>query len=416
MSRSKIIFLTCLLLAALTGCSAMKNEGVGTSEQPAKQSVVVIKPGVTVDGIAVGGLTAEAAISAVKTAISDKSGSVRFRFKDPGSGGSYHYSLSDFSGYFDANGAVTQALSSPANTSVPLPLKVDKKLVALHLSRVAEDWRVPVQEPKVKFTGDGRKISNGHAGRSVDQAAALTMIMAKLPTLTSPSAIYDIPFTVAEPTVARDGVADLADSLVSYTTTFNTSNATRTNNLLLAVKNINGTVVGPGEVFSYNDSVGPRTQQTGFQDAIIYVNNRMRKDVGGGICQASSTLYNCVLLANMPIVERHAHSLPVHYVPAGRDATVAWGGDDFRFRNNTSKPIIVKAVASGGTLTESLIGDKNSLPHPGAQVAIDVTPQRPYEDGYAVNSYRVVKEGGVLIAREPLGISVYHKLVGGVPR
>jgi vancomycin resistance protein YoaR len=411
-----LIVMALIVLGGMTGCSALKHTESKQTNSASLITVVSIKPGVKIDGIAVGGLSASDAAKAVKTVIQSKYGKIVFRFRDTGGGDSYHYSLSDFRGYFDVDSAVKQAQNGPANKDTSLGLKIDGRLVALHLSRVAELWRVPVQEPKVKFTPDGREVTSGHAGRTLDQTAAYNAVMANLPTLSSPAAVVDIPFKISKPIVLPDQTMGLADTLVSFTTTFNPGNGTRTNNLLLAVKNINGTVVGPGEVFSYNDSVGPRTQQTGFEDAIIYVNNRMRKDVGGGICQASSTLYNCVLLANLPIVERHAHSLPVHYVPAGRDATVAWGGDDFRFRNNTSKPIIIKAEAThGGSLTESLIGDRNALPHPDAKVAIDVTPQRPYEDGYAVNSFRVVKEDGVLIAREPLGISVYHKLVGGVP-
>jgi len=375
-----------------------------------------IAQGVTIDGVLVGGLTASEASSAVKTAIASNYGKVSICLHDSGGGGSFHYKLSNFGGYFDVNLAIAQAELSPANTSVPLPLKLNRQLVAEHLARVAAIWREPVQEPRVKFTPTGRTVLAGHAGRSLDTSKSLVTILANLPTLTQPAVTDNLPFVVSQPIVQPNSVLGLADKLVSYTTTFNPANATRTNNLLLAVRNINGTVVGSGEIFSYNDSVGPRTSQTGFQDAIIYVNNRMKKDVGGGICQASSTLYNCVLLANMPIIERHAHSLPVHYVPPGRDATVAWGGDDFRFENNTAKPIIIRAIATpGGTLTESLIGDKRALPHPKEQVAITVSPQVPYEDGFAVNSYRIVKENGVLIAREPLGISVYHKLVGGVP-
>ncbi len=409
-----------LLAATLCGCSGTTPPtGAGnTSAAPTVAKAPTIAPGVTIDTVPVGGLTAATALQAVQTAATSAvANKIVIRFRDVNGNDSFHYSLSDFHGVFDYQTAIAQALNAPSNTAVPLPLHIDSGDVALHLSRVADVWRSPVLEPKVKFAGDSvESVASGRAGRDVNQAAALTEVLANLPSLAKPVIVDNIPFVVTKPEVSPSDVTGLSDTLVSYTTTFNPGNVTRTNNLMLAIHNINGTVVGPGEVFSYNDSVGPRTQQTGFQDAIIYVDNRMKKDVGGGICQGSSTLYNAVLLANMPIVERHAHSLPVHYVPAGRDATVAWGGDDFKFRNNTSKPIIVRAVATdGGTLTESLIGDRDAVPHPDAEVAIDVSPKRTYPDGFAVTSYRVVKENGVLIAREPLGISFYHNLIGGVP-
>jgi vancomycin resistance protein YoaR len=370
-----------------------------------------------IDNIPVGGETAADALQSVKSAVLQQLSKIDFCCRDVSGGESYHYTVKDFAGYFDTAPAVASALTAPAGTHISLPLKVDSRLVQLHVLRLAANWREPVQEPRVTFDGTTvDSVAPGHTGRSVDQTAAVQAVLTNLPTLDSPSVVDNIPINKVQPIVQPDDVTGLADTLISFTTTFNPANQTRTNNLLLAVRNINGTVVGPGEVFSYNDSVGPRTQKTGFQDAIIYVNDRMKKDVGGGICQASSTLYNCVLLANLPIVERHAHSLPVHYVPAGRDATVAWGGDDFKFRNNTSKPIIVRAVATrSGVLTESLIGDRNSLPHPEAKVSIAVSPKRTYPDGFAVTSYRVVTEDGVQIAREPLGVSFYHNLVGDVP-
>jgi vancomycin resistance protein YoaR len=412
---------TILAAFALTifsvGCTHNPTSPSVTANSAGTMSVVTIPQGVTIDGIAVGGETLAAAKVKLAAAIVSKENSVSIRLRDSASGSYYHYNVRDFGAYFDTASALASAVNAAPGTSLSCPLKVDSRLVALHLSRIADNWNSPVEEPHVTFLPHGqRTVSKGHAGRSVNEALALTAVMANLPSLTKPLATTEVPFVTTPPQVQPHSVMAVDDVLTSYTTTFNPGNATRTNNLLLAVKNINGTVVGPGEVFSYNDSVGPRTQQTGFQDAIIYVDNRMKKDVGGGICQASSTLYNCVLLANMPIVERHAHSLPVHYVPPGRDATVAWGGDDFRFRNNTTKPIIVRATAtSGGTLTEYLIGDKTAVPHPNEKVAIVVTPKETLPDGFKVFSYRVVKEDGILIAKEPLGVSCYHNLVGGVP-
>jgi vancomycin resistance protein YoaR len=384
------------------------------AEQPTFR---VIANGVTVAGIDIGGDTPSTAKQILIRNVLSKMQSVRFELKNPYSGDSYHYNLKAFGGYFDTSAAILAAENASAGAQVPLRLKVDPSLVSLHIGRIADDWFVPTQEPKVVFGSDGaRTVTDGHSGRYVDEGTAVEDVVANLPTLAKPVSETEIPFITTAPQVKPDSVLGIDDILTSYTTTFNPGNVTRTNNLLLAIKNINGTVVGPNEVFSYNDSVGPRTQKTGFQDAIIYVDNRMKKDVGGGICQGSSTLYNAVLLANMPIVERHAHSLPVHYVPAGRDATVAWGGDDFKFRNNTTKPIIVRAIATpGGTLSEYLIGDKNALPHPNATVRIDVTPKVTLPDGFRVYSFRIVKEDGVLIAREPLGESFYHNLIGGVP-
>jgi vancomycin resistance protein YoaR len=373
-----------------------------------------IAANVRIDTVEVGGLTAEQAKQRIAYFARLRSQKAEYVLRDPGTHRKFHYDLSDLGGFYDTKTALASAEQAATGTVVPLQIKLNAKKVRLHLDRIAELMDEAPIEPKAHFQADGGySITAGKPGRKLDEDQAQTIVVASLPNQQDLHAV-DLPFVTEPPKLAPDDVGTLNDVLVSFTTTFHPSQAERTNNLRLAARNINGTIVPPGGVFSYNDSVGPRTHETGFKDAIIYVKDKMKKDVGGGICQVSSTLYNCVLLANLGIVERHCHSLPVHYVEPGRDATVAWGGDDFKFRNTASKPIIVRTSVEGGTLTEMLIGDKSSLPHPDAQVAIDVTPRRTYGDGYAVTAFRVVKDQGVQIAREDLGTSFYHFPVGPI--
>ncbi|QGU94691.1 hypothetical protein GOM49_05830 [Clostridium bovifaecis] len=122
--------------------------------------------------------------------------------------------------------------------------------------------------------------------------------------------------------------------IASFTTAFNSNNKPRSKNIRLAASIINGTIVAPGEVFSFNKVVGQRTRARGFEEAGVYINGNLDEGLGGGICQVSTTLYNAVLLADLEVVERDNHSLTVHYVPLSRDAAVSWGSKDFKFRNN----------------------------------------------------------------------------------
>lgn len=405
-----VTLLGCLAAAlALAGCGASNS----VSNAPPTPQVAT---GVRVDTIEVGGLTYQQASQKIATFARQRAEDTRYTLSDPATHRKFRYNLADFGGYYDTKTALAQAEQAPAGAVVPLPVRLDPKKVRLHLDRIAALVNEPATEPKAHFLGDGSgyTVVPGKDGRSLDEDRAATMVAAALPDRGDRLDI-SLPFSPQQPTLDPKSIGQLNDVLVSFTTTFHPSQAERTNNLVLAARNINGTIIPPGGVFSYNDSVGPRTHETGFKDAIIYVDNRMKKDVGGGICQVSSTLYNCVLLANLGVVERHCHSLPVHYVPPGRDATVAWGGDDFKFRNTATKPIIVRTSVHGGVLTEMLIGDRTSLPHPDARVDIAVTPRRTYNDGYAVTAYRVVKESGVQIAREDLGTSFYHNPVGPIP-
>lgn len=118
----------------------------------------------------------------------------------------------------------------------------------------------------------------------------------------------------------------------------------RTNNLELACKAINGTVLNPGEEFSFNGIVGERTKAKGYMGAIVYLDGgKSESEEGGGVCQVSSTIYECVLLANLQVTERAPHMFEVTYVPRGQDATVYWGQLDFKFKNNTGYPIRIDA-------------------------------------------------------------------------
>ena len=145
---------------------------------------------------------------------------------------------------------------------------------------------------------------------------------------------YEIPLkiTIPKKTLADLGEKAFPDQLSTYTTRYNAGNYNRSNNLELAAKAINGTILMPGETFSYNQTVGERTISAGYKAAGAYAGGKVVQDVGGGICQISSTLYNAVLLANLEVTDRSNHCFETSYVAAGRDATVNWGTVDFQFK------------------------------------------------------------------------------------
>ncbi len=150
------------------------------------------------------------------------------------------------------------------------------------------------------------------------------------------------------------GLAALGSQFVTY---FDPRNTTRAKNIALAAKLVDGTVVAPGETFSLNQAMGPRTANRGFDYApVIAADNVLRQGVGGGVCQYATTLFNAVFFAGLPVVERHAHSLYISHYPTGRDATVAWGALDFKFRNDTGKSIMIRSWIDGGALTVALVG------------------------------------------------------------
>ncbi|OXS76083.1 hypothetical protein B1B04_03555 [Lysinibacillus sp. KCTC 33748] len=139
--------------------------------------------------------------------------------------------------------------------------------------------------------------------------------------------------------------------VASYTTYFNTYDVGRNKNIELSAKAINNVIVGSGDYFSFNTVVGPRDEANGYQPAPEIINKKVVMGIGGGICQTSSTLFNAVDQIPVKFVERHHHSLDVGYVPKGRDATVSYGGLDFRFHNTSDVPFLIKANYSKNSLT-----------------------------------------------------------------
>lgn len=193
--------------------------------------------------------------------------------------------------------------------------------------------------------------------------------------------------------------------LAAYSTRYNASKTNRSENVALAARKINGTILAPGDVFSYNDIVGKRTVANGFKNAPVYENGKSVDGIGGGVCQVSTTLYSAVLYADLEIVSRTNHSLPVSYVPLGQDATVADGSIDFKFKNNTDYPVQIEAGASGGTISITLVG----TPVGNKEVKLTHETVSVNENGTTVVSTKKVYENGQLTRTQPLGRSFYKK-------
>ncbi len=149
------------------------------------------------------------------------------------------------------------------------------------------------------------------------------------------------------------------DVLGSYSSSFASSSASRASNVSLTAQRVNGYILMPGDEFSYDKTVGRRTAANGYKEAGVYVGNKVESGIGGGICQTSSTLYSAALYADLEIVQRTSHSLPVSYVPGGMDATIAEGYIDLKLRNNTEYPVKLVAVVNGRRLTCQVLGVKD---------------------------------------------------------
>jgi vancomycin resistance protein VanW len=214
--------------------------------------------------------------------------------------------------------------------------------------------------------------------------------------------------------------------LASRTTNYYHASLSQVGNIELCARRLNGTVVEPGQVFSYFRRVGPYTEANGYGWGRAFVGDRIVPSVGGGVCQCSSTLYSAILRTGLQVVERHAHGLTVPYLPPGEDATVSGDYLNFRFRNNLSTPILIAAHAANRHLTVAIWGEK---PGPAITVHHQILARYPFrtivrlnprlapgtqqvvapgQEGVKVRSWLEVSRPGQPPERRDLGVDTYR--------
>lgn len=219
---------------------------------------------------------------------------------------------------------------------------------------------------------------------------------------------YVIPLNIIQPNVTTNmiGTEAFPDMLSTFSTRYAASNRNRTTNLVLAANKINGTVLMPGETFSYNKVVGARTIAAGYKEAPIYVEGRVEDGLGGGICQITSTLYNAVVYANLEITQRTNHQFVPSYVTASRDATVVYGALDFQFKNNRNYPIKLVCSVSGGVANFQIFGMRQE-----DDLEVQISSYETGRTSTAIYSeaYKILKRDGQIIDRQLLSKDTYKR-------
>ena len=234
-------------------------------------------------------------------------------------------------------------------------------------------------------------------------------------------------YTNADITVADLGEDIFGYKISTYPTKYDITNTNRATNLEIAANKINGTVLAPGEIFSFNKVVGERTSKNGFKEAVLYSDGELDYGIGGGICQISSNLYYAVLLANLEIVERKNHSMTVNYLPIGCDATVSYGSVDFKFKNSRNYPIKIVATVNSGLITISIYGVQEAN-ECSVDIVVETTQKDDFETvyerttsipagtevikqtgkyGYKCSTYRVLYQNGKQISKDLLSTDTY---------
>ncbi|MGM0875369.1 MAG: VanW family protein [Bacillota bacterium] len=232
------------------------------------------------------------------------------------------------------------------------PEEYEKKL-----NKLAGDLADQLDQPMVPVKLSNGQITEGMSRVILDEEKLVN----SLKNVRALEKTIALPLQVDAPNVTQETIKGIDEVVLgSYKTTFNANVKGRSQNIALSANEINQIILGPGDRFYFNLVVGERTVERGYQKALEIVDKEFVEGIGGGICQTSSTLYNAVANAGLEILELHSHSRSVGYVPAGKDATVSWGGPDFKFMNNKDYPVMIKTIVNNGAIEVQVLASKQA--------------------------------------------------------
>ncbi|NMA55268.1 MAG: hypothetical protein GX952_04975 [Firmicutes bacterium] len=306
-----------------------------------------------------------------------------------------------------------------------LVFRVDEERLKFFLGRLAEQVDEPARDAYFSLS-EGNKLvaSPEKTGRALDIEAAADILTAAA---TSGEGSVTLPVRQITPrTLTQLEKWGVRDIVGIFSTRFDLAAQDRNHNIKLGAEILNGYLIEPGQIFAFNEVVGPREAKRGYREAPVIVGDRLVPDIGGGICQVSSTLYNAALLSGLQPIERRNHSLPVSYIELGRDATLSYGAIDLRFKNTRPEPVMICTRIDGNRLSIAILGTprgeqvqilttiEEEIPFP---VVYEEDPELPPEadviqeegkPGYKVTVTRIIRKNGEIALYEVLSRDTYQ--------
>lgn len=262
---------------------------------------------------------------------------------------------------------------------IKLGFEYDGKKLKKFVDKISKIYYKTPNNATIKRVDGSFVITPEKLGQKVDYSTLFNQLKEMID-LEKEGKVY-ARFIPVKPRITQAELLKIKDVLGSFTTKFDSNNVQRSENIRIAARKINGSLIMPGEVFSLSRAIGPVTVENGFKIAKVIVNNEFVDGVGGGLCQLATTMYNAVLLSQLQVIERINHSALISYVPPGRDATVASGSIDFKFKNTTNAPIYLESYGAKNTVTVTLYGENT---HEGEIVKFEtqVLEHVPYQKVY----------------------------------
>ncbi|MBC2581509.1 VanW family protein [Clostridium sp. DJ247] len=334
-----------------------------------------IYPGVTIEGIDLSGKTRQEASTILKNLYSEQVQKKKINISagdknyvlsysklnlkyniDETIEAAYFYGkqLNLFSRYF--------LIKNPKIKNYTLKVTYDKTILDNLINTIGKDISKNYIDATLEIGSGVIDIVPEVNGRTLDKDKLGKDLVFSIDTKLSGNINLKASVKVVSPRIKKEMLSSINGRIGTFSTSFGSiSSPQRANNIIIATRSINGKILMPGDIFSFNDVVGERTEDKGYESAPVIIGNKLESGLGGGICQVSTTLYNSILDASLKPLEITHHTLPVHYVQGGMDATVDYGNIDFKFKNTLASPIYIQAYTAGGNVVFNLYSSINRI-------------------------------------------------------
>lgn len=380
-----------------------------------------IYPGVKVEGIKLGGETEREAIDTLKHKYINKvlKKNILIKIKDK----VYTINYSKLNIKYNIEDTVKDAfkygkkgniydkykiIRSAKEKQFSLKYSYNKSEVEKIISKIQDQFNKKSIDAKIFRDKDNKfQIISEKQGQEVDKDKLLEDIYGEISSKGTEDAVVSVRMKKVQPVVKKSDLKKIDTKISSFTTNFSSSTDDRANNINVAAKALNGTIIMPNKIFSFNKIIGKRTEERGYKAAEVIVGDKLESGFGGGVCQVSSTLHNAIVRAGIVPIERDHHNIPVSYVGLGMDATVDYGKIDYKFKNTLEYPIYIECLVDNGNLTFNIYSNSKLTEKTYDLVNSVKTTESGSKVISVAKAYKVTYEDGKQVSKQQINVDEY---------
>ena len=439
-SKKKIIISVVVILAIIIGSIFAYIVSIQKKTQKWDNKIY---PNVYVENVNLSGMTKEEAIEALNKEIKEpiQNKTITVKAADQ----SIEIKYSDLSPEYNIDETVNEAMiygkdlnlfgkndliNGKDKKEFNLDFKYNEAKLNEYENKLTEMVNQKAKDATISVNGSNVSVTEGQDGRAIEKDKMVALVKDAVNANPEANTVVEVPVEITKPKITKEMLSKIDGVMGSFTSSYTSSDANRSANVEIAAKTVNGTVLMPGETFSYNNTLGERTTDKGYRDGAAYVGNKVVMVTGGGICQVSTTLYRAVLKAGIMPTERHNHSMTTTYSGPSEDATVAWGSLDYQFKNPYDFPIYIQGYTSNKHVTFNIYGNVQAMDgktyelqtvvnetlkpsvktieDPNLPAGQRVVEQNPVT-GYKSTGYLVTYQNGKEIDKKLIGHDVYKQ-------